>query len=171
MQRLSTCDRGRLCQRLGLMSEGKGTFAQCTIVAMVAGLECARRERQEGTKWHEDVHALMGVTRRELQTPGTAEEHNRQETPTVNPNDHRPTKLTCVDVMPTCHKFIVPLIRRNGTEAGKPGRKAGVPKVQVPGDVVMTLRCGHTRCGRVAALSPEGARRVLCLRCPEVGPL
>ena len=37
-----------------------------------------------------------GVTRRKLQTPGTAEEHKRQETPTVNPIDptdtpHRPS--------------------------------------------------------------------------------
>ena len=34
------------------------------------------------------------VTRRKLQTPGTAEEHKRQETPTVNPTDRQPTRLT-----------------------------------------------------------------------------
>ena len=34
------------------------------------------------------------VTRRKLQTPGTAEEHNRQEAPTINPIDHQPTHLT-----------------------------------------------------------------------------
>ena len=34
------------------------------------------------------------VTRRKLQTPGTAEEHKRQETPTTNPNDRQPAHLT-----------------------------------------------------------------------------
>ena len=34
------------------------------------------------------------VTRRKLQTPGTAEEHKGQETPTINPNDRQPTQLT-----------------------------------------------------------------------------
>ena len=38
---------------------------------------------------------LMSVTRRKLQTPGNAEEHKKQETPTVNPigptdKPHRP---------------------------------------------------------------------------------
>ena len=37
---------------------------------------------------------MEGVARRKVQTPGTAEEHNRQETPTINPNDHQPTQLT-----------------------------------------------------------------------------
>ena len=36
------------------------------------------------------------VTRRKLQTPGTAEEHKRQETPAINPNDRQPTQLYCV---------------------------------------------------------------------------
>ena len=36
----------------------------------------------------------MRVTRRKLQTPGTAEEHKTQETPTINPNDRQPTQLT-----------------------------------------------------------------------------
>ena len=31
---------------------------------------------------------------RKLQTPGTAEEHKRQETPTIIPNDRQPTHLT-----------------------------------------------------------------------------
>ena len=34
------------------------------------------------------------VTRRKLKTPGTAEEHKRQETPTINPIDRQPTHLT-----------------------------------------------------------------------------
>ena len=34
------------------------------------------------------------VSRRKHQSPGTAEEHRRQETPTINPNDHQPTQLT-----------------------------------------------------------------------------
>ena len=34
------------------------------------------------------------VTRRKLQTPGTVEEHKRQETPTISPNDRQPTQLT-----------------------------------------------------------------------------
>ena len=38
----------------------------------------------------------IGVTRRKLQTPGNAEEHKRQETPTINPigptdKPHRPS--------------------------------------------------------------------------------
>ena len=33
------------------------------------------------------------ATRRKLQTPGTAEEHTRQETPTSNPIDRQPTHL------------------------------------------------------------------------------
>ena len=37
---------------------------------------------------------FLRVTRRKLQTPGTAEEHKRQETPTINPNDRQPTQLT-----------------------------------------------------------------------------
>ena len=42
------------------------------------------------------VVTSMSVTRRKLQTPGTAEEHKRQETPTINPIDptdkpHRPS--------------------------------------------------------------------------------
>ena len=40
------------------------------------------------------AHGTGGVTRRKLQTPGTAEEHKRQETPTINPNDHQPAQLT-----------------------------------------------------------------------------
>ena len=35
------------------------------------------------------LHGESCVTRRKLQTPGTAEEHNRQETPTFNPIDHQ----------------------------------------------------------------------------------
>ena len=47
--------------------------------------------------WHEryvivDCRAHC-VTRRKLQTPGTAEEHKRQETPTINPNDRHPAHL------------------------------------------------------------------------------
>ena len=38
--------------------------------------------------------ASCGVTRRKLQTPGTAEDHKRQETPTTNPIDRQPTHLT-----------------------------------------------------------------------------
>ena len=40
--------------------------------------------------------ALEGncVTRRKLQTPGSAEEPKRQETPTKNPNDRRSAQLT-----------------------------------------------------------------------------
>ena len=34
------------------------------------------------------------VTRRKPQTPGTAEEHQRQETPTISPNDRQPAQLT-----------------------------------------------------------------------------
>ena len=39
---------------------------------------------------------MHGVTRRKLQTPGNAEEHKRQETPTINPigptdKPHRPS--------------------------------------------------------------------------------
>ena len=37
---------------------------------------------------------MLGVTRRKLQTPGTAEEHKRQETPTSNPIDRQPARLT-----------------------------------------------------------------------------
>ena len=33
------------------------------------------------------------VTRRKLQTPGTAEEHQRQDTPTISPNDRQPAQL------------------------------------------------------------------------------
>ena len=46
----------------------------------------------EGTLGY-DVY-LRRVTRRKIQTPGTAEEHKRQETPTINPNDHQPAQLT-----------------------------------------------------------------------------
>ena len=35
-----------------------------------------------------------GVTRRKLQTPGTAAEPKRQETPTINTNDRQPTQPT-----------------------------------------------------------------------------
>ena len=35
-----------------------------------------------------------GVTRRKLQTPGIAEEHKRQETPTINAIDRQPAHLT-----------------------------------------------------------------------------
>ena len=38
--------------------------------------------------------ATHSVIRRKLQTPGTAEEHKRQETPTINPNDHQTIQLT-----------------------------------------------------------------------------
>ena len=38
--------------------------------------------------------AASGVTQRKLQTPGTAEEHKRQETPTTNAIDRQPTNLT-----------------------------------------------------------------------------
>ena len=41
-----------------------------------------------------NVSWLLGVTRRKLQTPGTAEEHKRQERPTINPIDRQPTHLT-----------------------------------------------------------------------------
>ena len=37
---------------------------------------------------------LLSVTRRKLQTPGTAEEPKGQETPAINPNDRHPTQLT-----------------------------------------------------------------------------
>ena len=37
---------------------------------------------------------LLGVTRRQFETPGTAEEHKRQETPTINSNDRQPTQVT-----------------------------------------------------------------------------
>ena len=42
------------------------------------------------------VHDANCVTRRKLQTPGNAEEHKRQETPTINPigptdKPHRPS--------------------------------------------------------------------------------
>ena len=40
------------------------------------------------------VEWVFRVTRRKLQTPGTVEEHKRQETPTINPNDRQPTQLT-----------------------------------------------------------------------------
>ena len=40
------------------------------------------------------VQRACGVTRRKLQTPGTAEEHKRQETPTINPNERQPTQFT-----------------------------------------------------------------------------
>ena len=34
------------------------------------------------------------VTRRKPETPGTAKEHKRKETPTINPNDRQPARLT-----------------------------------------------------------------------------
>ena len=34
------------------------------------------------------------VTRRKLQSPGSAEDHKKQETPTINPIDRQPTHLT-----------------------------------------------------------------------------
>ena len=34
------------------------------------------------------------VTRRKLQTPGTTDEHQRQETPTISPNYRQPAQLT-----------------------------------------------------------------------------
>ena len=42
------------------------------------------------------LQTIFGVTRRNLQTPGNAEEHKRQETPTINPigptdKPHRPS--------------------------------------------------------------------------------
>ena len=37
---------------------------------------------------------FLCVTQRVLQTPGTAEEPKRQETPTKNPNDRRSAQLT-----------------------------------------------------------------------------
>ena len=45
---------------------------------------------------HFHLAEMARVTRRKLQTPGTAEEHKRQETPTINPIDptdtpHRPS--------------------------------------------------------------------------------
>ena len=40
------------------------------------------------------IAVLMGVTRRKLQTPGTADEHQEQETPTISPNNRQPAQLT-----------------------------------------------------------------------------
>ena len=37
---------------------------------------------------------ILWVTRRKLQTPGTAEEHKRHETPTIKPIDRQPIHLT-----------------------------------------------------------------------------
>ena len=37
---------------------------------------------------------LLNVARRQLQTPGTAEEYRRQETPTINLNDLHPAQPT-----------------------------------------------------------------------------
>ena len=42
--------------------------------------------------WH--TESRDGVTRRNFQTPGTTEEHKRQETPTFNPIDCRLTSQT-----------------------------------------------------------------------------
>ena len=36
----------------------------------------------------------VSVTRREFRTPGTAVEHNKQATPTINSNDRPPAHLT-----------------------------------------------------------------------------
>ena len=38
--------------------------------------------------------SAASVTRRRLQTPGTAKEHKRQETPTTNPNDRQSAQPT-----------------------------------------------------------------------------
>ena len=38
--------------------------------------------------------SIACFTRRKLQMPGTAEEHKRQETPTINPNNSQQTDLT-----------------------------------------------------------------------------
>ena len=43
---------------------------------------------------HPHQVALGCVKQRKLQMPGTANEHKRQETPTINPIDHQPTQLT-----------------------------------------------------------------------------
>ena len=43
---------------------------------------------------HRRLIRCKGVTRTKLQTPGTAEEHKRQETRTINPNDRQLTQLT-----------------------------------------------------------------------------
>ena len=42
------------------------------------------------------LHSVLfgGVARRKLQMPGTADEHKIQETPTINPIDRQPTHLT-----------------------------------------------------------------------------
>ena len=40
------------------------------------------------------VHDDGRVTRRKLQTPGAAKEHNKTKTPTINPNDRQIAQLT-----------------------------------------------------------------------------
>ena len=42
---------------------------------------------------HTPFSAVTCGTRRKLQTPGTAEEQQRQETPTINPIDRQPIHL------------------------------------------------------------------------------
>ena len=46
-----------------------------------------------GVPWLTCLYTLGCVTRRNLHTPGSAEEHKRQETPTTNPNDRQPAHL------------------------------------------------------------------------------
>ena len=55
---------------------------------------------------------IRSVTRRKLQTPGTAEEHNRQETPTINPN-HQPRPSIDTTHRPSTKHY------RNGTPGVK----------------------------------------------------
>ena len=38
--------------------------------------------------------ACLSVTRRKLRTPGTAKEHRKQVTPTINPGDRQAAQLT-----------------------------------------------------------------------------
>ena len=51
----------------------------------------------------------ISVTRRKLQTPGTAEEHKRQETPTINAIDRQPTNQCnqCCKVCPSLRQYPV----------------------------------------------------------------
>ena len=72
--------------------------AMTSRVVYQAGKRATRLARVDGE--------ASGVTRRKLQTPGNAEEHKRQETPTTNPigptnkphrpstKHHRPTERT-----------------------------------------------------------------------------
>ena len=80
-----------VCESSGVRASQDVPAAEALFMALAPAFEgCVVPHPESGAA------AVLCVTRRKLQTPGNAEEHKRQETPTINPigptnKPHRPS--------------------------------------------------------------------------------